>query len=114
MNLEEPFEFTGQVAAITGGGGVLCGTLARALARCGAAVAVLDILPAAAEGVAGEITEVGGQAIAVQADVLDKQSLQNAVRAVDDAFGRIDILINGAGGMHNTFEHIIPFFFRVD
>jgi NAD(P)-dependent dehydrogenase (short-subunit alcohol dehydrogenase family) len=112
MNLEEPFDFAGRVAAITGGGGVLCGTLARALAQCGATVAVLDILPAAAEEVAGEITAAGGQAIPVQADVLDKQSLQDAVRAVDDAFGRIDILINGAGGARKdaTTSETLSFF----
>ena len=98
MNLEKPFDFTGKVAAITGGGGVLCGTLARALAQCGASVAILDIVPAAAATVAEEINAAGGQAIAVQADVLDKGSLQGAVGEVHDAFGRIDFLINGAGG----------------
>jgi NAD(P)-dependent dehydrogenase (short-subunit alcohol dehydrogenase family) len=98
VNLEEPFDFSSKVAVITGGGGVLCGTLARGLAQCGARVAVLDILLAAAEEVAGEITRAGGQAIPVQADVLDKQSLQGAVQAVHKAFGRIDILVNGAGG----------------
>ena len=98
MNLEQPFDFSGKVGAITGGGGVLCGTLARALAQCGATVAILDILLAAAEKVAREITESGGQAIAVQTDVLDKQSLQRAVQEVHGTFGRIDILVNGAGG----------------
>jgi NAD(P)-dependent dehydrogenase (short-subunit alcohol dehydrogenase family) len=112
MDLERPFDFTGKVAAITGGGGVLCGTLARVLAQCGAMVAVLDIMPAAAEQVAGEITSAGGQAIPVQADVLDKGSLQAAVRAVDAAFGRIDILINGAGGAKKeaTTSETLSFF----
>jgi NAD(P)-dependent dehydrogenase (short-subunit alcohol dehydrogenase family) len=112
MNLEEPFDFAGRVAAITGGGGVLCGTLARALAQCGATVAVLDILPAAAEEVAGEINAAGGRAIPVQADVLDRESLQDAVRAVDGAFGRIDILINGAGGAKKeaTTSETLSFF----
>jgi NAD(P)-dependent dehydrogenase (short-subunit alcohol dehydrogenase family) len=61
-------------------------------------IAVLDIRPAAAEGIAEEITAAGGQAIAVQVDVLNKSSLGDAIQQVDEAFGRIDILINGAGG----------------
>jgi NAD(P)-dependent dehydrogenase (short-subunit alcohol dehydrogenase family) len=53
MNLDRPFDFTGKAAVITGGGGVLCSVLARALAQCGASVALLDInLPAAEEATA--------------------------------------------------------------
>jgi NAD(P)-dependent dehydrogenase (short-subunit alcohol dehydrogenase family) len=112
MNLETPFDFSERVAAITGGGGVLCGTLARALAQRGAMIAVLDVLPAAAEEVAGEINAAGGRAIPVQADVLDSGSLQDAVWAVDGAFGRIDILINGAGGAKKeaTTSETLSFF----
>jgi NAD(P)-dependent dehydrogenase (short-subunit alcohol dehydrogenase family) len=98
MNLERPFDFTGKVAVITGGGGVLCSTLSRALAQCGASVAVLDINLPAAEKVADEIRTQGGQAVAIQADVLDKESLWAAAQRVAEAFGHIDILINGAGG----------------
>jgi NAD(P)-dependent dehydrogenase (short-subunit alcohol dehydrogenase family) len=98
MNLDRPFDFTGKVAVITGGGGVLCSTLSRALAQCGASVAVLDISLPAAEKVADEIRAQGGQAMAIQADVLDKGSLLVAAQRVTEAFGRIDILINGAGG----------------
>jgi len=98
MNLDRPFDFTGKVAVITGGGGVLCSTLSRVLAECGASVAVLDINLAAAEKVADEIRAQGNQAMAVQADVLDKGSLLAAAQRVTEAFGHIDILINGAGG----------------
>ncbi|MGC9468714.1 MAG: SDR family oxidoreductase [Anaerolineae bacterium] len=94
----ELFGLEGKVAAITGGGGVLCGTMARALARVGVKVAVLDIVPDAAEAVAAEIRDAGGEAIAVPCDVLDKVSVQSAADAVMEKFGRIDILINGAGG----------------
>lgn len=98
MSLDRPFDFTGKVAVITGGGGVLCSTLSHALAQCGASVAVLDINLPAAEKVADEICAQGGQAVAIQADVLDKGSLLAAAQRVTEAFGHIDILINGAGG----------------
>jgi len=98
MNLDRPFDFTSKVAVITGGGGVLCSVLARALAQCGANVVLLDINLPAAEKVADEIRTQGGQAIAIQADVLDKESLLAAAQQVTEALGHIDILINGAGG----------------
>jgi NAD(P)-dependent dehydrogenase (short-subunit alcohol dehydrogenase family) len=98
MNLDRPFDLIGQVAVITGGGGVLCSVLARALAQCGASVVVLDINLPAAEKVADEIRAKGGQATAIRADVLDKESLLAAAQRVSEAFGHIDILINGAGG----------------
>lgn len=98
VNLDRVFDFTGKVAVITGGGGVLCSVLARALAQCGASVAVLDINLPAAEKVADEIRAQGNQAIAIQADVLDKESLLAAAQRITEALGHIDILINGAGG----------------
>ncbi|MDH4138879.1 MAG: SDR family NAD(P)-dependent oxidoreductase, partial [Anaerolineae bacterium] len=98
MNFDRPFDLTGKGAVITGGGGVLCSVLARALAQHGASVAVLDINLPAAERVADEIRTQGGQAIAIQADVLDKESLSVAAQRVTEAFGHMDILINGAGG----------------
>lgn len=98
VNLDRPFDLAGKVAVVTGGGGVLCSVLACALAECGASVAVLDINFPAAEKVADEIRTQGHQAIALQADVLDKESLLAAAQRVIEAFGRVDILINGAGG----------------
>jgi len=96
--LENLFDLSGKVAAITGGGGVLCGTLSRALARLGVRVTVLDILEETAQRVANDIVEAGGKAIALRCDVLDKTSLEAARDAVLSRFGRVDILINGAGG----------------
>ena len=98
MSFDQPFDLTGKVAVITGGGGVLCSVLARALAQRGASVAVLDINLPAAEKVADEIRTQGGQAIAIQADVLDKESLLAVAQRITEAFGHMDILINGAGG----------------
>ena len=83
---------------ITGAGGVLCSAFAKALAADGHKVALLDLNLEAAEKVAAEIRGNGGEAIAVQADVLDKESLQAAHDAVEKAFGRCEVLINGAGG----------------
>ncbi len=96
--LEGLFGLEGRVAAVTGGGGVLCGALSRALGRLGAKVAVLDLFVDAAEGVAGEIVAAGGEAIAVECDVLDKGSVERAAQKVVEEFGQVDILINGAGG----------------
>ena len=92
------FQLTDQVAAITGGGGVLCGTMARALGENGVRVAVLDLNGEAAERVAADVRAAGGEAIAVVVDVLDRDSIETAAQQVVDAFGRVDILINGAGG----------------
>ena len=96
--LESLFALPGKVAAVTGGGGVLCSAMCHALARAGAKVAVLDLLEPAARKVAEEIVAAGGEAIAVPVDVLDKASVQAACGAVRARFGRVDILINGAGG----------------
>lgn len=96
--LDTFFSVKDQVAVVTGGSGVLCSTMCRALARAGAKVAVLDLNAAAAEKVAAEIQAAGGAALAVPADVLARAALETAAAAVLKAFGRVDILINGAGG----------------
>jgi NAD(P)-dependent dehydrogenase (short-subunit alcohol dehydrogenase family) len=92
------FHLEGQTAVVTGGGGVLCGALSRAFGKAGVKVAVLDIIPAAAQAVVDDIVADGGTAIAVQCDVLNKASIEAARDVVLDAFGAVDILINGAGG----------------
>jgi len=92
------FELGDRVAAVTGGGGALCGTMARALARAGVKVAVLDVREDAARQVVDEIVGQGGQALAIGADVLSKESLSAALAKVLAEFGTVDFLINGAGG----------------
>ena len=87
-----------RVAVVTGGGGVLCSGFAKALARQGAKVAVLDLNEAAAQKVADEITAEGGTAIAVACNVLDKASMQQAHDVIAKKIGTCDILLNGAGG----------------
>jgi NAD(P)-dependent dehydrogenase (short-subunit alcohol dehydrogenase family) len=96
--LNSMFSLEGEVAVVTGGGGVLCAVICRGLARAGAKVAVLDLMEPAAQRVAEEITAGGGEAMAAKADVLSKESVEAARDAVLARFGRVDILINGAGG----------------
>lgn len=84
-----------KVAVITGAGGIICGEFAKALAQCGAKVALLDINYDAAKKNADEI---GANALAVKCNCLDKQSITDAYERVIAAFGKVDLLINGAGG----------------
>jgi len=93
-------EFSEKVVVITGGGGVLCSTMAKELAKQGAKIAVLDLKAENAESVAGEIKKSGGEAIGVAANVLNLESLKLAHEKVHSSLGPCDILINGAGGNH--------------
>lgn len=96
--MKELFDLTGKVTVITGAGGVLCSAMAKALAKAGAKVAVLDLMEAAANKVAEEIKSDGGTAIAVKCNVLEKDTLEAAREKVIAELGKVDILINGAGG----------------
>ena len=95
---------------LTGAGGVLCSTLAEALAKEGHKIAVLDLRIQAADKVAETINKNGGNAIGVEANVLEKSSLIQSKKVVNDAFGKVDILINGAGGNHPLGTTSNPFF----
>ena len=112
MNVNELFDLRGQVAVVTGGGGVLCGTMARVLAAAGVKVAILDINLKAAEAVAADIRATGDEALAIQVDVLDRRGLEKAADQVRNAFGPPTILINGAGGNRPeaTTSPEMPFF----
>ncbi len=98
MKLPFNLDLSGKVAVITGAGGVLCSDFAKAIAACGAKVALLDINYDAAKMFADQINADGGVAIAVKANCLDKDSLNEAKAIVDKELGICDILINGAGG----------------
>jgi NAD(P)-dependent dehydrogenase (short-subunit alcohol dehydrogenase family) len=95
---DNPFDLSGKVAVITGGTGVLGSAMTKALAQAGAAVAILARTEANAAALADEIRASGGRAMDIAADVLDKPSLENSLRAVVQNYGRVDILVNGAGG----------------
>ena len=98
MKLPFEIDLKDKVAVVTGGGGVLCSSFAEAIAKSGAKVAVLDLNPDAANAVAESIVANGGTAIGVKTNVLDKKSLEEAKKVINDTFGSVDILINGAGG----------------
>ena len=98
VTLEGMFSVKRKRIVVTGGGGILCGEMSRALGSLGARIAVLDLREDAAKTVADEITSAGGEAIAVKCNVLDKVSVESARDAVVKAFGGVDVLINGAGG----------------
>ena len=100
MKLPFDVDLKGKTAVVTGGGGVLCGAFAKAIAACGAKVAILDLRKESADNVAEEIVKDGGIAMGVAANVLEKESLLAAKKEVNDKYGKVDILINGAGGNH--------------
>ena len=98
MNLTLKPDLRGKVAVVTGGAGVLCSEFVRALAQCGAKVAILNRTLSKGEALAEEVRAAGGEAMAFSCNVTDTESVKAAHEAVLAAFGKCDILINGAGG----------------
>lgn len=94
----ELFGLEGRVAVVTGGTGVLGGAMARGLARAGAKVGVLGRRREKAEAAVQTIEAEGGEALALPADVLDREQLEGARKDVEQKWGRIDVLVNAAGG----------------
>ncbi|MBO5027305.1 MAG: SDR family oxidoreductase [Clostridia bacterium] len=95
MNVPFNVNLENKVVAVTGAGGIICSEFAKALAACGAKVALLDINYDAAAKVAAEI---GENAIAIRCNCLDKQSIIEAKNSINESFGAVNFLINGAGG----------------
>ena len=96
--LERLFSIENKVVVVTGGGGAIAGALAQSAARCGAKIAVLDLDEQKADEVASQIIAHNGQAMALPCDVLNREFLSECCDQIVDRFGRIDGLINGAGG----------------
>ncbi len=104
-------DLNGKVVVLTGGGGVIGASIAEVLVKNGAKVAILDIKKEFADKVANMLNEkFGNNCAGFEANVLSKESLQAANAEVHKAFGKVDILINGAGGnspMATTQEEFI-------
>ncbi|HEX3840963.1 MAG TPA: SDR family oxidoreductase [Acidimicrobiales bacterium] len=92
-----------RVAIVTGGGGGIGGATARALAREGASVVVVDIDEPAAERVAAEIAAAGGRAMAVRADLSEESQVISAIATTTSRFGRLDVLHNNAALTDSDF-----------
>ena len=102
MNLSELaklYDFTGRTVAITGATGVLCSSMAETLTACGANVALVVRNRDKGEQLAARLPGPGHAFVAVS-DALDRNSLDQAAKAIISRFGQIDGLINGAGGNH--------------
>jgi len=96
--LTKMYDFTSVVVAVTGGAGVLGSEMARALAGCGAQVAILDLNIEPAKPMVDELGEHGHQLSLHQCDVLNRDSIIKAAQDIVTRYGKIDCLINGAGG----------------
>ena len=94
------YDFTGRTIVVTGGTGVLCGAMAKALIGCGANVAILARSREKGESMLNGLNGISGpgRAMVVVGDALKQETLRDAARATLDEFGRIDALVNGAGG----------------
>jgi NAD(P)-dependent dehydrogenase (short-subunit alcohol dehydrogenase family) len=91
-------DLNGKVAVVTGGGGILCSVMAKALARNGAKVAILDLHLESAQAIVDEIVADGGSALGLACNVLQRDEVEKAKDIITAAFGPVDILVNGAGG----------------
>ncbi|MGC0406628.1 3-oxoacyl-[acyl-carrier protein] reductase [Streptomyces sp. SAI-126] len=89
---------SGKTALVLGGGGGLGGAIAKALAAEGAAVAVADISPQAAERTAEAVTDAGGKAVPLEWDLADLGAIDQHIATVEGALGPVDILVNNTGG----------------
>ena len=96
---------TDQVAIVTGGGGGVGLGIALALAEAGAHVAIGDILPERCEETAERIRGMGRDALACPTDVKDTDQIRNLIAKTDERFGRLDIMVNNAGG--GTYRAIL-------
>ena len=105
---EKLFDVADKRIVITGGAGVLCGAIAKALAHRGAKVAVLDLNLQSAESLCKEITSSSGRAEPIGCNVLEKQSVEAACTETLEKLGGVDVLINGAGGNKKQATCIPP------
>lgn len=111
MDLPLNIDFTGKVVVVTGAGGVLCGTMAKAFAQAGAKVAALDLNEDAVRALARDCKAEGFVCEGYKANVLDPEALAQIHERVLADLGSCDILVNGAGGNNprattdNEYQH---------
>jgi NAD(P)-dependent dehydrogenase (short-subunit alcohol dehydrogenase family) len=111
--MNDEFDLTGQVAVLTGGGGILGSRFADALARRGAAVAVIDRELAKARKVADDVSrDHGAKTLGLEIDVADRDALRHARQSIERSLGRATVLINAAAtktdGFFDPFEVFKP------
>jgi NAD(P)-dependent dehydrogenase (short-subunit alcohol dehydrogenase family) len=92
------FDLSGKIAVVTGATGVLCAAMCHGLADAGATIVAIARNQDKIDTLIAELQAKGAQASGISADVLDKSALQQAAQQVIDTYGRVDILLNGAGG----------------
>ena len=97
-NLYQKFDLHKKVAVVTGGAGVLCAAMCKTLADAGAYVIILDLNEEAAKNLSDEINENGGKSVGYSCNVLEKTNIESVANVIMEEFGKVDILINGAGG----------------
>jgi NAD(P)-dependent dehydrogenase (short-subunit alcohol dehydrogenase family) len=98
MSSSKIFDIKGKVAVLTGGAGILCSEIAKAIGEHGGKLAILDIEEDNLKPLSGHLSKMEIEHITIKTNVLDKKSLEEAAKKTLDKFGRVDILINGAGG----------------
>ncbi len=105
-------ELKGKVAVITGGGGILPSAIAEGLAKDGVRCVLLDLAQEKAEAALARVRRAGSDGLALKTNVLLRADLEKAAEETLKAFGRVDFLINGAGGNHPraTTSQEVPFF----
>lgn len=92
------FDLTGKVAVVTGGGGVLGGSISKSLVEAGVKVAILDIRQENVDNRVKELQELGGDVVGLVSNVLDVDELEKTKNSLLEKWGKIDILVNAAGG----------------
>lgn len=92
------FNLKDRVAVITGGGGALGSCIAKSLSQSGVKIAILDLTLESAQRTVEAIEEEGGIAIGFSADVLSMESIDNISKQIIQKWGKVDILLNAAGG----------------
>jgi len=111
------YKLKGKIAVVTGGGGAICGEISKALANEGTHVAIWDLNKRAAESRAEEIIAAGGNALGVECDVTNPESVEAAVHLTVNRYATVDMLVNGAGGSlkaTTTSEEKLFFDLRAD